>query len=58
MTILRTMAILALVGFLGACAGAAPDSEEPVGGNPMTDPTLSLDPMDSGQINDTVGTQM
>ena len=59
MTLLRTAAALAIVGFLAACNGA-PTGTAPVGApvDPMTDSGLAPDPMNPGSIDDSSGTQM
>jgi hypothetical protein len=60
MTLLRTAAALAIVGFLAACSNDAPSGTAPIGApvDPMTDSGLSPDPMNPGTIDDSVGSQM
>lgn len=60
MTLLRAAAALAIVGFLAACGSDVTSGRAPVGApaDPMTDSGLSPDPMNPGEIDDSVGTQI
>ncbi|MBB5221727.1 hypothetical protein HNP73_001663 [Amaricoccus macauensis] len=60
MTLLRTAVALAIVGFLAACVSDVPSGTAPIGApiDPMTDSGLSPDPMNPGEIDDSVGTAM
>ncbi|MFT3972612.1 MAG: hypothetical protein QM699_03945 [Amaricoccus sp.] len=58
MTMLRIAALLALAGFLGACTAPAGGASDVAPADPMTDSALSPDPMNPGQIDDSVGTSM
>lgn len=60
MTLLRTAAALAIVALLAACGDGTATGTTPIGAppDPMTDSGLSLDPMNPGGIDDSIGTQM
>lgn len=60
MSLLRAAAVLATVGFLAACVNDVPSGTTPIGApaDPMTNSGLSPDPMNPGEIDDSVGTAM